>query len=132
MPRRKFTPFLPTQTMKNIDSRTTLNERHIRISRSMFYSHSFMTLNSIALKLYMVMRFKFYEEEKEEKDFAFSKSLGIKTLQLSKNSEKTIRRGLQELIKKGFIEPTYISKGGGNKNKISNRYKFSNNWKTYN
>lgn len=129
MPKIKFTPFLPTQTLKTIDKKTCCNEQHIRISRSMLYSNSFMNLNANALKLYMVLRLKYHKEEEQNTDFAFSKSLGVKILNLSVNSEKTIRRSLKELVAKGFLEQTLFTKGGGKNNKISNRYKFSENWK---
>ena len=129
MPRIKFTPFLPTQTMKKYSKSENLNEKHIRISRSMLYSEAFMSLNAIALKLYMVLRIKFYNEEEKSLDFEFSKSLGVKIFKLSEKSEKTIRNGLKELVKKGFLEQTLFSQGGGKNNKISNRYKFSSNWK---
>ena len=127
----KFTKFLPTQTLKAVDTRKICNEQHIRISRSMLYSEAFMCLSSVALKIYMSMRLKFHKEEEQNVDFDFSKSLGIKLLHLSTNSEKTIRNGLKELVKVGLIEQTLFSKGGGKNNKISNRYKFSIRWKEY-
>lgn len=131
MPKKRFTEFLPTQSLKIVDRKTHCNEQHIRITRSMIYSEAFMSLNAVALKLYDVLRLKFHNEEKNNTDFAFSKSLGVKLLQLSSNSEKSIRKGLQELVQKGFIEQTFISSGGGKNNKIPNRYKFSANWKNY-
>lgn len=127
----KFTKFLQTQTLKPVDTKKVCNEQHIRISRSMLYSEAFMSLSSVALKIYMSLRIKFHNEEEQNKDFEFSKSLGVKILKLSKNSEKTIKKGLQELVKIGFIEQTLFSKGGGKNNKISNRYKFSTRWKDY-
>ena len=126
-----FTKFLPTQTLKPVDNRKVCNEQHIRISRSMLYSEAFMSLSSVALKIYMSMRIKFHKEEEQNKDFEFSKSLGVKILKLPKNSEKTIKKGLKKLVEAGFIEQTLFSKGGGKKNKISNRYKFSTRWKEY-
>lgn len=107
----KFTQFLPTQTMKQIDRKKAINEQHIRITRSMLYSNAFQSLTAVEIKLYMVLRMKFHTEEKNNIDFAFSKSMGTKTLKLSSNSEKTIRRGLKGLVTKGFIEQTFISKG---------------------
>jgi hypothetical protein len=127
----KFTQFLPTQTMKFVDTRKICSEQHIRLTRSMIYSEAYMSLSAVAIKLYNVLRLKFHKEEKENQDFPFSKSLGIKILGLSDNSAKTIRKGLQELVKVGFIEQTLFSNGGGKSNKISNRYKFSTNWKQY-
>lgn len=127
----KFKQFLPTQTLKPVDNRKVCNEQHIRISRSMLYSEAFMSLSSVALKIYMSMRIKFHKEEEQNKDFEFSKSLGVKILGLTDNSNKTIRKGLQELVEVGFVEQTLFSKGGGKKNKISNRYKFSTRWKEY-
>lgn len=127
----KFKQFLPTQTLKPVDNRKVCNEQHVRISRSMLYSDAFMSLSSVALKIYMSMRIKFHKEEEQNKDFEFSKSLGVKILGLTDNSNKTIRKGLQELVEVGFVEQTLFSKGGGKKNKISNRYKFSTRWKEY-
>lgn len=128
---KRYTQFLPTQTKKQVDTRKVCNEQHIRISRSMLYSNAFLNLNSVALKIYMILRLKFHEEEKQNMDFAFSKSLGVKNLKLSKNSEKSIRRGLIELEQKGFIDRTVFSKGGGKNNKFPNRFKFSTRWKQY-
>jgi len=131
MSKIKFTKFLPTQTMKTYCKNQGLNERHIRISRSMLYSEAFMSLSAVALKLYISIRMKFYKEEEQNIDFEFSKSLGIKLLHLSTNSEKTIRKGLKELVKIGFLEQTRFSKCGGKNNKIPNRFKFSERWKEY-
>ena len=131
MPKIKFTEFLPTQSLKAIDRRTKCNEQHVRISRSMLYSDAFMSLNGNAIKLYMVLRLKYYKEEEKNTDFDFSKSLGVKIFKLSDNSEKTIKRGLKELSNKGFIEQTLFTKGGGKNYKITNRYKFSTKWKNY-
>lgn len=77
------------------------------------------------------MKLKFYDQERDGKDFEFSKSLGVKLLGLSENSEHSIRRALQELVKVGFIEQTVFSNGGGRKNKQPNKYRFSTRWKTY-
>jgi len=131
MPKHKYTQFLATQTLKSVDTRKVCNEQHVRISRSMLYSKAFLSLNSVALKIYMILRLKFHKEEEQDKDFAFSKSLGVKILNLSEKSEKTIRRGLLELEQKGFIERTLFSKGGGKNNKNKNRFKFSTRWKQY-
>lgn len=131
MAKIRFTPFLPTQTSKRVDSRKVCNEQHIRISRSMLYSEAFMSLSSVAIKLYLSLRLKFHNEEEQNKDFSFSKSYGVKMLGLSDNAIKTIRRGLKELVRVGFLEQTLYSTGGGKKKKIPNRYKFSTNWKDY-
>ena len=108
---RKYTQFLPTQTLKQVDNRTVCNEQHVRISRSMLYSEAFMNLNHTAMKLYLAIRLKFHKEEEKNTDFAFSKSLGVKVLHLSSTSERTIKNALQELVKKGFLDQTFISKG---------------------
>lgn len=129
--RIKYTPFLPTQTLKPVDTRKVCNEQHIRISRSMLYSEAFMSLTAVSLKLYIALRMKFHKEEEQNLDFEFSKSLGIKLLGLQNNSAKTIRVGLKKLVELGFIEQTLFSRGGGKTNKIPNRYKFSTNWKYY-
>lgn len=129
MPRIKFTTFLPTETKKPIiDTTKQLNEAHIRRTRSMIYSNAYRQLSGNEIRLFDCMKLKFYKEEETGEDFEFSKSLGVKILGLSENSEKSIRRALQNLVKYGFIEPTYISKGGGKNNKKPNRYKFSRNW----
>ena len=127
----KFTKFLSTQSLKITDTKTCCNEQHVRIARSMLYSDAFMTLNGNAMKLYMILRLKYFNEEENNFDFAFSKSLGVKILKISDNSEKTIRRSLKELVQHGFLDRTFNSNGGGMKNKISNRYKFSTRWKDY-
>ena len=108
---RRYTRFLLTQTLKPIDNRKSCNEQHIRISRSMLYSEAFMSLNHTAMKLYLVIRLKFHKEEEGNIDFPFSKSLGVKVLHLSSTSEKTIKNALLELVKKGFLDQTFISKG---------------------
>ncbi|MDY6089784.1 MAG: hypothetical protein SPJ04_00825 [Bdellovibrionota bacterium] len=128
---RKYTQFLPTQTLKQVNNRKVCNEQHVRVSRSMLYSEAFLRLNPVALKLYLILRIKYHKEEEQNTDFPFSKSLGVKVLKLSKNSEKSVRRGLLELEKKGFIERTVFSKGGGKSNKFPNRFKFSTKWKQY-
>lgn len=129
MARIRFTPFCPPQTLKNIDTRKVLNERHIRITKSMLYHKAFQSLSGNAIRIYMSMLLKFHNELQNDMDFEYSKSLGTKHLGLSDNSEKSVKRALRELIKWGFIEPTFISKGGGKNKKIANRYKFSENWK---
>ena len=77
----------------------------------MLYSEAFMSLNHTAIKLYLAIRIKFHKEEENSIDFSFSKSLGIKLLHLSNNSEGTIKNGLRELVKKGFLDQTFISRG---------------------
>lgn len=130
MSKIRFTPFLPVQTMKKIDTKNEINEQHVRITRSMLYHPSFQKLSGNAIRIYMSMQRMFYKEMKSNEDFEYSKSLGVKHLGLSENSEKSVKRALKQLVDCGFIEYTYISKGGGKKNKIPNRYKFSENWKS--
>lgn len=96
----------------------------------MFNSYAFKQLSGNEIRIYLNMRMKFHKEEKEENDFEYSKSLGVKVLGLSEKSEHSIRRALKNLVKYGFIDQTYISKGGGKNNKLPNRYKFSERWKT--
>lgn len=96
----------------------------------MQYSMAFNKLSGNEIRLYLHMRMKFHKEEKEDKDFEYSKSLGVKVLRLSEKSENSVRRALKNLVKYGFIDITFISKGGGKNNKIPNRYKFSERWKT--
>ena len=129
MPKIKFTPFLPTETKNIIDRNKQLNEQHIRRTRSMIYSNAYRKLSGNEIRLFDCMKLKFHEEERKNDDFAFSKSMGVKVLGLSNNSEKTIRRALVNLVKYGFIEQTFISKGGGKNTKQSNRYKFSTRWR---
>lgn len=124
----KFTPFLPTETTKPIDSKKALNEQHIRKTRSMIYSKAYGKLSGNEIRLFECMKLKFYKEEKNNQDFDFSKSLGVKVLHLSENSQGSIRRALTNLVKYGFIDQTFISDGRGNQ---PNRYKFSKRWHTY-
>lgn len=98
----------------------------------MVYSKAFQKLSGNEIKLFLNMRLKFHKEEKKETDFAYSKSLGVKVLGLSEKSENSIRRALSNLVKYGFIDQTFISKGGGKHNKQPNRYKFSERWKQFN
>lgn len=132
MSRIKFTPFLATETMIKTDRKTSLNEQHIRRTRSMIYSKAYRKLSGNEIRLFDSMKLKFHKEEKEGTEFDFSKSLGVKVLGLSKNSEQSVKRALRNLIKYGFIDQTYISKGGGKKVKQPNRFKFSERWKEYN
>lgn len=132
MPRINFTPFLPYETSKPVDSTKFCNEQHVRITRSMLFSDAYSSLNGNAMHLYQVLKIKFHKQAKSNKDFEISKSYGVKVLGLSSNSEKSVRRALKELVEKGFLAQTLHSKGGGINaiNKI-NRYKFSSNWKNY-
>lgn len=123
----RHTSFLPTQTMKPYSK----SEQFVPITRSMLYSEAYKSLTANELLIYQIMRIKFHKQEAERTEFEFSRSLGVKVLGLSSNSDKTIRRALKGLEKKGFIERTYISKGGGKINKKPNRYMFSEKWKTY-
>ena len=130
MSKIRFTPFLPVQTMKKIDTRKEINEQHVRITRSMLYHSSFQKLSGNAIRIYMSMQRMFYTQMKNDEEFEYAKSLGVKHLGLSESSEKSVKRAIKQLIDYGFIEYTYISKGGGKQKKIPNRYKFSENWKT--
>lgn len=130
MPNIRFTPFLPEQTTKRIDNKKEVNEQHVRITRSMLYHPSFQKLSGNAIRIYMSMQRMFYSQMKNKEEFEYAKSLGIKHLGLSENSEKSIKRAIKQLINCGFIEYTYISKGGGKKKKIPHRYKFSEQWKS--
>ena len=130
MSKIRFTPFLPVQTMKKIDTRKEINEQHVRITRSMLYHSSFQKLSGNAIRIYMSMQRMFYTQMKNDEEFEYAKSLGVKHLGLSESSEKSVKRAIKQLIDCGFIEYTFISKGGGKQQKIPNRYKFSENWKT--
>lgn len=129
--RIKYSKPLKTQTCKNIDNKKQLNENHVRLFRSMINSKAFKKLSSNEIKIYLNMRMKFFEQEEKELDFPYSKSLGTKVLGLSIKSENSIRRALKNLVKYGFLEQTYISKGGGKTTKLPNRYKFSTRWQSY-
>lgn len=127
----KYTYFLPTETVKPIDTSKKVNEAHIRRTRSMIYSDAYRQLTGNEIRLFDIMKLKFYKEEQLGQDFPFSKSLGVKLLGLSEKSEKSIRRALINLVKYGFIDQTFISKGGGKNNKQPNRFKFSRRWTEY-
>lgn len=125
----KFTPFLITQTTKVVDRKAKLNEEHIRLSKSMIRSNAFNNLTANALRLYLELRMKFYKEEAKSEDFELSQTFACKLLGINENSKISGKRAIENLSHNGFIEPTYISKGGGKRQKISNRFKFSENWK---
>lgn len=125
----KFTPFLPTQTTKVIDRRKNLNEEHVRLSKSMVKSKAFKNLTANSILLYLMLRMKFFKEEAKKEEFEVSQAYATELLGYSQNSKVSGKRAINNLCHCGFIEPTYISKGGGNKNKISNKFRFSENWK---
>lgn len=125
----KFTQFLPTQTKNNVDRRIKLNESHIRISESMIHSKAFKELTENGLRLYIELQLRFFRKEARNEDFELSQTLATKLLGFSENSKNCGKRAIANLCHCGFIEPTYISKGGGKKQKVSNRFKFSENWK---
>lgn len=130
MGRQNYTPFLPTQTTKVIDRRKKLNEEHVRLSKSMINSKAFKNLTENSIRLYLILRMKFFKEEAKNQDFEISQTFATELLGLSQNSKASGKRAINNLCHCGFIEPTYISKGGGKKNKISNRFRFSENWKS--
>lgn len=129
MPKIKFTQFLPTQTTKIVDRRTALNEKHIRITKSLLTSPAYRSLSANGLLLYQMLELRFHKEEETNTDFALSQTLATYLIGLNENSKASGKRAISQLCHKGFIEPTYISKGGGKNKKIPNRYKFSSNWK---
>lgn len=130
MGKQKYTPFLPTQTTKVVDRRKKLNEEHVRLSKSMINSKAFKNLTENSIRLYLILRMKFFKQEAKNEDFELSQTYATKLLGFSHNSKVSGKRAINHLCHCGFIEPTYISKGGGKKNKISNRFRFSENWKS--
>lgn len=129
MARIKFTEFLPTQTKNSIDKTNRLNEKHIRISESMLHSEAFKKLTLNAMRLYFEIELRFFRREARNEDFELSQTFATELLGFSQNSKNCGKRAIANLCHCGFIEPTYISKGGGKKQKVSNRFKFSENWK---
>ena len=129
MARIKFTEFLPTQTKNSIDKTKRLNEKHIRISESMLHSEAFKKLTLNAMRLYFEIELRFFRREARNEDFELSQTFATELLGFSQNSKNCGKRAIANLCHCGFIEPTYISKGGGKKQKVSNRFKFSENWK---
>lgn len=91
-------------------------DKHVRLTKSMLMSKAYKELKNSSKVLYIYM--KLWASGEEEFDFA--NSLGNKIL-----SHSTIISSIRDLIQKGFIEPVYISNGGGKK---PNRYRFSPNW----
>lgn len=129
MARIKFTGFFPTQTKKSIDRTKKLNENHVRISESMIHSKAFKKLTENGLRLYIELQLRFFRNEARNEEFELSQTFATELLRLSQNSKICGKRAIKDLCHCGFIEPTYISKGGGKTKKISNRFKFSENWK---
>lgn len=129
MSKIRFTPFLLEETAKPIDRTKVINEKHIRITKSMFNHQAFRKLSRNAILLYMFMKFRFCKQLKSNEDFEFSQSLGISVLGISEKSGNTVKRALKQLVRHGFIEYTYISNGGGKNKKIPNRFIFSGSWK---
>jgi len=129
MAKIQFTPFLPTQTKNSIDRRMKLNEKHIRISESMIHSKAFKNLTENGLRLYIEIQLRFFRKEARDEDFELSQTFATELLGFTQNSKNCGKRAITNLCHCGFIEPTYISKGGGKAKKVSNRFKFSENWK---
>lgn len=130
MGKQRYTPFLPTQTIKVVDRRKNLNEEHVRLSKSMISCKAFKNLTENSIRLYLILRMKFFKQEAKNGDFELSQTYATELLGLSRASKASGKRAINNLCHCGFIEPTYISKGGGNKKKISNRFRFSENWKS--
>lgn len=92
---------------------------HVRLTKSMLMSKVFKELSSNAKVIYIYM--KLWAMGRDEVDYSIS--LGCNLV-----SQSTVIKSIRELIKKGFIERVYFSKGGGHK---SNRYRFSSEWINY-
>ncbi len=121
MPKVKFTKFKTYETVLRGENGQTLNEQHIRLSRSLLLSPAYKHLGKNATKILNAMKII----AKGEKEFNFACSLGIEYLGISNNSEKGVREAIKELIEHGFIERVYFSNGSGRK---PNKYMFSSNW----
>ena len=120
MPKIKFTKFKPYETVLRGDDGQTLNEQHIRLTRSLLLSPAYKDLGKNATKILNAMKII----AKGENEFYFSSSLGIQYLGLAKSSEKSVREAIKELDKHGFIKCSQFSEGG----RIPNKYKFTSDW----
>ncbi len=121
MGNRKITPFKSYETAKRGEDGKTVNEQHIRLTRSFLLSQAYNNLSKNAIKVYMAMKLI----AKGEKEFNFSASLGLECLRLNENNAKSIRNAIKELVKYGFIRCIKFSNGAGH---IPNRFEFSSDW----
>ncbi len=121
MPKIKFTPFKPYETVLRGENGQTLNEQHIRLSRSLLLSPAYKDLGKNAVKILSAMKII----AKGEKEFEFSASIGLDYLGLSHSSEKSVRNAIQELDEHGFVKCIGFSSGAGH---IPNKYQFSSEW----
>lgn len=131
MPKINPYPFQKCETKKKIDRTKELNLPYTRIPQDVNFSPAFRNLSANAIRIYIDMKTRFYKALDGHCDFKYARSFGLICLGLSKGSENSVKRAIKDLITNGFIEPTYITKGGKNEkgeNDI-NRYKFSENWK---
>ena len=121
MPRMKFTRFKDYETKLRGDKGQTLNEQHIRLTRSLLLSPAYMDLGKNSVKLLNAMKII----ARGEKEFNFSASLGLIYLGLKKGNEKSVRKAITELEEHGFIRHIFFSNGGGH---IPNKFEFSSEW----
>lgn len=121
MARKKFTPFKPYETARFSNNGKTLNEQHIRLTRSMLLSPAYKDLGKNATKILNAMKLI----AKGEQEFEFSCSLGTEFLGISTESQKNVRLAIKKLIEHGFIKRIHFSNGVGH---IPNKYSFDNAW----
>lgn len=125
MPKIRFTKFKDYETKLRGYNGQTLNEQHIRLTRSLLLSPAYKDLGKNAIKLLNAMKII----ARGEKEFNFSSSLGLVYLGLKKGNEKSVRNAITELEEHGFIRHIFFSNGGGH---IPNKFEFSSEWTKWN
>ena len=96
--------------------REDYKEPYISLTRSMLTNENWLSLKSSSKELYQYMKLWSYGKQ----EFKFSYTLALNII----HSRSTIKKSIDELVNKGFIEIVKCSKRPG----IGTTYKFSNNW----
>lgn len=91
-------------------------EPYISITKSMLTSEQWKNLSYTAREIYLHMKLWAYGKE----EFKFSYSLALNVV----NSKSTVKKAIDDLVEKGFIEIIRISRTPG----IGTIYKFSSKW----
>lgn len=117
----KYTRFKNYETVLRGSNGQTLNEQHIRLTRSLLLSPAYKDLGKNATKILNAMKII----ARGENEFEFSSSLGVQYLGLSNKSNKSVREAIKELHEHGFIKCIEFSNGSGRK---SNKYQFISDW----
>lgn len=96
--------------------REDYQEPYTCITKSMMMSDNWKSLSSSSKIIYTYMKLWSYGRQ----EFTFSYTLGLEIV----SSRTTFKKSIDELVNKGFIEITLISKRPG----IGTHYKFIDKW----